>query len=108
MGEVFVGTQQYSLMSDAQLCDERVDRTQLHTRPAACASEARCSDVVFPIWLNQSERGKALHDLLARLGPGEALKKLLQDEASGDNDIRSGKSVLQRPHLWFFSLRIAS
>ncbi len=79
MREVFVGAQQNRLMPDAQLRDERINRTQLHACPAACVSEICCGNVVCAIWLNQPERCEALDDLLARLGACESLKKLLQD-----------------------------
>jgi hypothetical protein len=105
--EVLVSAQQNESVPDTELCDERVDSANLHTRSAALVPEVRCSNVVFAVWLNQCERREPLDNLFACLGAREALQDFLQDEACGYDCICSGQSILERLDLMYFNLGIA-
>ena len=106
--EVLVGAQQNSTVPDAKLSDDSVDGADLYARSPTGVSQARCGNVVFAVWLDQCERGEALDDLLACLRARETLKKFLQYQTGGHDDIAAGKRLLQRLHLGFFNLNIAS
>ena len=106
--EVLIRAQQNNIVPDAELGDERIDCADLHPRPAACVSKACRGDMVITVWLDQCERGEALHDLLARPGTREALQQFLQDQSGGDDDVRTGERLSECPHLGFFNLDIAS
>ena len=106
--EVLVGAEQNNTVPDAKLSDDSVDGADLYARSSAGVSQARCGNVVFAVWLDQCERGEALHDLLACLRARETLKQFLQDQAGGHDDIAAGKRLFQRLHLGFFNVNIAS
>ena len=106
--EVLIGAQQNNVVSDAKLCDERVDCANLNTCPAARVSKARCGNVVLAIWLDQCERRKPLDYLFACLGACEALEYLLQDEARGYNHIRAGERIFEHLYLRLLGRGIAS
>lgn len=68
MGEVTVGGQKNDVVSDAQLCEQCIDRAHLHACSSASVTQVRRRDVVFAIRLQQGQRSKALDDLCARFG----------------------------------------
>ena len=94
-------------MSDAELRDKCVDGTKLHASSSARVAKACCSNVVFTVRLEQCERRETFNYLLTCLGARESLQKLLQDEAGGNHDVRSGKRFLQRLNFGFFGLNIS-
>ena len=57
--------------------------------------QLRRIDVIVAIRYDQRQRGKALDDLGPAFGPGEALQKLLQDEAGRQK--RVGSQAEERP-----------
>lgn len=77
MYEVLISAQENQFVPDAELRNERVDRTKLHTRSATGISKACCGNMVCALGLDQCERREALDYLLARLGAGEALEQFL-------------------------------
>lgn len=71
--EVLISAQQNNLVPDAELRDERVDRTNLHARPTARVSKTRRGNMVFAVRLDQRKRREALDYLRTCLGAREAL-----------------------------------
>lgn len=93
-------------MPDAELRNQGIDGAELDTCPATGVSHTGRSHMVFPVRLNQCQRGEPLHDLIACLGTCEALKQFLQHQAGGDDNLRASKCFLQRLHFGFFNLDV--
>ena len=55
-------------MAQAELGNECVDGSDLNPAPPACVSQLCRSNVIFPSWLDQRQRGKPLDDLRTGLG----------------------------------------
>lgn len=64
--------------------------------------------MIRPIGLNQSDCREAGNDLRSGLGWAEALRKLLQDQAGGDDDLGDGQRKLQRPDFRFSRIDVAA
>ena len=77
--EVAVRAQKDHVVSDADLCDHRIDSSNLHAGFATNVAELGSSNVIRAIRLQQGKRRKALDDLRAGLWPGKPLKQLLDD-----------------------------
>ncbi len=97
--EVVVGSEQRELVTDAELRKQGIDGADLHTGPATDVPNLCGGDVVLPIRLEHWKRFKGLDDLRPRRRTGKALKELLQDEASSDNQIVSEECLPQDLHL---------
>lgn len=74
-------------MPNAQLGEQRIDRTDLGTCSATLVPEVGRCDVVLAIRLQQRQRREALDDLPTRLWPGESLKQFLENNSRRDDDI---------------------
>ena len=64
--KVLVGRQQRQLVAYAELSEQGIDGSHLHARPAAGIADSRRANVIFPVWLDERQGGKALDDLLQR------------------------------------------
>ena len=106
--EVLIGAQKNEVMPDAELRNQRIDCSDLHTRPATGISQSCRSHIVFAVRLNQCQRRKPLDDLLTGLGTGEALKQFLQHKTGRDHNICTSKRILQRLYLGLFNLNVTS
>ena len=62
--------------------------------------------MVLAVGHQESEGRKPLHKLISRLGPGEALKKLLKYKARREHLIGAKKRVTQCGYLWRALLNI--
>ena len=82
-------------MTQTKLGNDRVDRSDLHSRSAACIPEFCSGDMILSGRLNQRQRSEPLDDLRAGFRARESLKKLLQDEACRHDDIRTEQCFLQ-------------
>jgi len=85
MRKVLVHCEQRYLVPDAELCEQCINGADLDSRPTASVAQSRCVDVVISIRLEERQRRKALDNLGLRLGAGEALQKLLQNQSCGDD-----------------------
>lgn len=92
---MIVRAQEREIVPNAQLGEQRIDRTDLDTCSATLVSELRRRDMGLAIGLQQRKRREALDDLLARLGPGESLKQFLENHSRRDDDIRAHERVLE-------------
>lgn len=106
--EVLIGAEKNKVMPDAELRNQRIDRADLDTRPAACVSDASRSNMVFSVRLNQCQRREPLHDLITCFRTREALKKFLQHKTGGDHNVCATKCVLQCQYRWLFNLDVTS
>lgn len=65
-------------MAYAQLSQERIDRTDLHTVSAAMISQRRRADMIVAIRNQKGDRRKPLQNLVAVFWPQETLKQFLK------------------------------
>ena len=86
-------------MPDAQLREQRVDGAELDAGPTAEVAQFRGPDVVLPVGLKQRKGGEPLDDLLLGLGSREALQQLLENQARGDDDIRTEEGFPEPLHF---------
>ncbi len=89
MYKILVSSQQYQVMPDAELSDERVHSAYLHAGSSTGVSERCRGDVVIKVGMQQRKRGEAFDYLCACLGAVKPLQQLLQDETGGCHDIRT-------------------
>jgi hypothetical protein len=105
--EVFVGGQHCQIMTYAQLSQQRIDRSDLHTISAAMISQFRRPDMIVAIWRQQRHRGKTIQNLIATLWPEETLKQFLKNEARGQKRFTAFDGADQHPDLAARSRRVA-
>jgi hypothetical protein len=65
--EVIVRAEQDQIVSQTELDEHRVDSSDLDTMPAAGVADCSGFDVVFTVWLQESERGESFDQLGACL-----------------------------------------
>ena len=99
VSEVFVGAQQGELVADAQLGQQSIDSPCLDTAFATEISQRRRCDVILTVRHEERKSRKTIHDLVARPGPRESLKELLQDESRRHNRLAGLQSALERSYL---------
>lgn len=93
-------------MPDAELGQDRIDGSDRDARTSASIANARCSDVIFSVGLNQRQGCEALDDLGLCLRSREALKKLLQDKPGRHDDLVALERILERLNLGFCRLSV--
>lgn len=98
--EVLVCGEQRQLVANAELGQDGVNGSDLDACAPTGVADVRCCYVVVSVGLNQRQRSEALDDLGLCLRSREALKKLLQDEASCDDDLVTLKGVFERLNRW--------
>jgi len=64
-------------MTDAELCQESVNRSDLHTCASANVPQVGGPDVIFSIRNKERQGRKTIQNSRAGLWPGKALQKLL-------------------------------
>ena len=98
--EVFIGRQHCELVMDAELCEQRVDGTDLHTGPTTAVAQLRGSDVIFPVRAEERQSPEPVNDVLTRAGSGKTLQQFLQDQPRGHDRFAAFESAAQRIDLW--------
>jgi hypothetical protein len=78
--KIVVACQHRQVMSNAQLRQKGIDRSDLHTLPAASVPQTRRLNMIVPIRHHQGYRGEPVKNLIPGLRAGEPLQKLLQNE----------------------------
>lgn len=86
--EVLVGAEQLEVVGDAQLSDEGVDGAELNSGAATRVSQVCSRDVVLSRRLNEGKCAQASTDLGLGALRQKTLKKLLDDEACRDHQVR--------------------
>ena len=61
--EVLVRRQQNQVVPPAQLDEQGIDGSDLHSTAATGVAHLRCFDVILPVWLEEGEGGEAVLDL---------------------------------------------
>jgi hypothetical protein len=78
---------------------EHVDRSHLHTISPTRISQLGGIDVVSPIRYDQGESGEPIDNGLSSLWVRESLKKLLEDQACGENRFAGLKGLFKPTNL---------
>lgn len=98
--EIPICTEHREVVPQAELCQESVDRTDLHAMPPAGRAQIRRGDVVVPVRHEQRQRREPLEDRVARLRSLEPLQDLLQNQAGRADRLaapqRAGKELHRR------------
>lgn len=94
-------------MPDAELREQRIDRSQLHTRAPAGVAQERGVDVVLPIRCDEWQFSESIDDVAAGAGPGEALQQFLEDKAGRHHDVATLQCFLEFDDLRRRDRRIA-
>lgn len=76
-------------MSNAKLCNQRVDRPHLNSRAPAKVAKIRGINVILPIWSQHRQCGKLFDQLLMRSWTRKALQQFLQNKPRGDDGVAS-------------------
>ena len=97
--EVLVRGQQSAFIATAKLNGESVYGADLDAISSACVSDLRGAYVILPVWLDQRQCSKALHDRVLCLRPAETLEQLLQDQTGSDYRIGSVQRLAERDNL---------
>jgi hypothetical protein len=106
--KVLVSGQQNEVMSATELDQQRVYGSDLDSATATSVSDLGGLNMVFAVRYEEGQRCKPLHELISRLGPGEALKQLLKYEARREHLIGTKERVAQRRHFWRALLGVAA
>jgi len=87
-------------MADAQLGQERVDRTNLNAVTTAGVAQRSRFDVIRSIRDEEGKRREPIQDLLACLWSRETLQKLLQHQAGRQDRFAVFNRLNQSRSLW--------
>ena len=104
--KVDVRREHQEFVSNAELSIERIDGSNLHTFPPARISQPGRGNMVFPIRNNQGKGGEPIHNGLLSLWTCKSLKKLLEDQARGENRFARLKGLLKPTNwgTWWWSI----
>lgn len=86
VNEVIVRGEQGQLVTHAQLSEQGVDGAELHPATAAGVAEISSGDVVAAVRLDHGQSLEGLYDLRSGVRAGEALQKLLKNQACCHDD----------------------
>jgi hypothetical protein len=106
--KVLVRGKQHQIMSATELDEQRVNGSDLDSATSTRVADFGCFDVVLAIGYQEGEGRKPLHKLTSRLGPCEALKKLLKYKARREHLIGAKQRIKQGRYLWRALLGIAA
>jgi hypothetical protein len=95
-------------VADAQLPQERVDRTNLNAAATAGVTQRRGFDVVRSIRDEEGKRGDPIQNLLACLWSGETLQRFLEHQAGRQDRFAVLNCLNQSRGLWSRRWTIAS
>jgi hypothetical protein len=97
--EIVVARQHCQVVPNAQLSQERVDGSNLHTIPAASIPQLRRFDVIVPVGHKQGYCREPVNDPVSGLWAGEPLQKLLQNKAGRNDGLAIPYCPNQRRHF---------
>ena len=97
--EVPIGRQQRQIMSDAELGDESVNRSDLNSLPPTSVAQGSGLDVIREVRSQERQGREPGNDLRSRPGAGETLEEFLQHDPRGENELSPLKRMNQRLHL---------
>jgi hypothetical protein len=99
MSEVVIASKHRQVVTDAQLCQQGIDRSDLHAAASAAIAQLRCPNVILSTGNQQGNGSKPGQYSIAGLWGREALKKLLQDKAGRENCLAAVVGLDQSPCL---------
>ena len=99
LDKVLVRREQRESMTDAELCEQRIDSTDLHPAATAAVSQLRGIDVVLPVGRKERQRCKSIDDVFACTRTSKPLQQFLQDQSRGYNGFVALQSVAKHAHL---------
>ena len=99
VAEIVVGRKHRQAVSETKPREQRVDRSGLNSCAPAVIAQSGSFDVIRSIRNEERNRGEAIQDLRLGFRAQEALQKLLEDEARGENQFAGLDRPDQRPHF---------
>jgi hypothetical protein len=105
--EIVVRAEQDQIVLQTELDEHRVDGSDLNAVPATRVADYGGFDVVFTVWLQESERGEPLDQLATCFGPRKALQELLQHQTRREDLVCSLETVLKRLDFRYRHLGVA-
>jgi hypothetical protein len=94
--EVRIRRQKRELEPDAQLGEQRVDRTHLDPAVPAVVTQTGGRDVIVSLWLQEGQGCKPVYDPLPGTGSPETLEQLLQDQSRRVDQLAPFKGTRER------------
>jgi hypothetical protein len=108
MTEVLVRRQQYEVMADTELREQRVDGPNLDALFPAVVAQTRSRHVVLAVRDDHRNRRKSIHDLLLGLRTVKPLEQLLKDEPGCNHALAGLQSTDQRVRRRVFGRLIST
>jgi hypothetical protein len=99
VAEITVGREHRQAMPETKLRQQRIDRSGLDACAPAVIAQGGRFDVVRSIRNEERNRGEAIQDLRPGFRAQEALQKLLQNDASGENELAGLDGPHKRLHF---------
>lgn len=104
--EVVIGGQQNEVVPATELDEQGIDGSDLHPAAATGVAYFGRFDMVFPVWLQESECGQSCHQFGTSFRPREALQQFLQDESGCEDLVSPQQRIPQRCDLGRGMVRI--
>ena len=97
--EVAVRRQQRQFVSDAELGDDRIDRSDLNALAPTTVSHVGGFDMIVNIRRDRGKQGQLLNDLLPCARPLKPLQQLLKHQACRHDEVPAPEAGCQKFHL---------
>ena len=97
--EVVIGSEHRQLMTDAELREHRVNRTNLQASATAAISQLRSTDMILPVRGQKRQGREPIDDVFARPWAGESLQQFLQNQSRGYDGVAAFKGMSQGAHF---------
>lgn len=94
-------------MTDAELCQESVNRSDLHTCASANVPQVGGPDVILSIRDKKRQGGKTIQNSCPGLRPGKALQKFLENETRRQKRLARFDRANQCSHRRVLHRRVA-
>lgn len=95
-------------MFDAELCNDCVNRADLHAVAFACVAEHCSLDMCVTAWVQEGEHLQAFNEACLIFGTIEALQKFLNHNASCDDSVAVQKRPAQDGNGCMHRLRVTA
>lgn len=97
--EIGIGREELQFMANAELGEDRVDRSHLDSSPPGTIANLGGFKVVVTVGCDERKSSESGDDRLLRARPLESLQDLLIDEARRNNELAVCQRSLQGAHL---------
>lgn len=95
VAEIAVRRQHREIMAQAELRQERVDGADLRARPTTAIAQLGGLNMVPSVRRDKRQGREPIENLRSRLGSGESLQQLLQDQTGCQNHVLAVQSAPQ-------------